>query len=122
MGGPAGVWEVLSIDFLKRSMAYETTRAVCGRLIFCKSGSSSYIIILLVFIFSLGFLLRGMSEKSVINPSLVYSPGIKEKIPGTKPPEDTVKPFYLLIDEGSYEKVWKIVLKPELCVCGAVSC
>jgi hypothetical protein len=63
-----------------------------------------------------------MSEITVIHPYLVYSPGTNGMIPGAISSEDTVKSYYLLIDEGSYEKVGEMILQQEMWVCDAVSC
>jgi len=70
-------------------------------------------IIFLLSFFILGILVRTLSGNAPISPNLVYSPGIREKIPGTRTPEAAVKSFFLSIDSGDFETAWELLLEPD---------
>ena len=71
----------------------------------------------LAFVFGIllagGAFLRLLSGNPLVQTDLTYSAVKKEKLPGTRTPENTVRSFYLFIDNGSYGKAWNIILEPD---------
>lgn len=70
-------------------------------------------VIILPLLFAAGVFIRLLSGSSVLHTDLVYSPGRKEKPPGSRTPADAVKSFYLYLKSGDYEKAWEISLEPD---------
>ncbi len=68
-------------------------------------------IFLLVFLI-FGIVLRILSANTIVFTNLVYSPRVKTDYPGTRTPEDTVKSFYMSIDNGDYEEAYEMALEP----------
>jgi len=64
-------------------------------------------------VFILGFFIRILSGSPAIHTDLVYSPGIRQRPPGTRTPGDTAVSFYMLLDNGQYEQAWELVLEPD---------
>jgi hypothetical protein len=60
-----------------------------------------------------GAFLRLLSGGPLVQTDLTYSAAKKEKLPGIKTPENTVRSFYFFIDNGSYEEAWNIILEPD---------
>jgi len=67
----------------------------------------------LVTLFVIGSILRLLSGYTLLNSNLTYAAGKKEKLPGTRRPEDAARTFYMLIDRGEYERAWEISLEPD---------
>jgi hypothetical protein len=78
------------------------------------------ITVFLVIALVLGFLVRILAGYPVVRTDLVYSPGIRQKPPGTKSPGDVVVSFYMFLDSGLYEKAWELVLEPDFIGTGKV--
>jgi len=72
-------------------------------------------------VFILGFFIRILSGSPAIHTDLVYSPGIRQKPPGTRTPGDTAVSFYMLLDNGQYEQAWELVLEPDFVGTGRVA-
>jgi hypothetical protein len=71
------------------------------------------IIIIFLSLILLGVLMRALSGGSILFSTLIYSPGQKMRYPGSRTPEDTVKSFYLSIDNGDYERSYSLILEPD---------
>ena len=59
-----------------------------------------------------GVALRALSGNEIVLTTLIYSPSEKVRYPGSRTPEDTVKSFYLSIDNGDYERAYSLILEP----------
>lgn len=59
-----------------------------------------------------GVALRALSGHEIVLTTLIYSPSEKVRYPGSRTPEDTVKSFYLSIDNGDYERAYSLILEP----------
>jgi hypothetical protein len=59
-----------------------------------------------------GVTLRVMSGHEIVMTTLIYSPGEKVRYPGSRTPEDTVTSFYLSLDNGDYERAFRLILEP----------
>ena len=59
-----------------------------------------------------GVALRALSGHEILLTTLIYSPTEKVRYPGSRTPEDTVKSFYLSIDNGDYERAYSLILEP----------
>jgi len=68
---------------------------------------------LLFSLFAIGALVRLFTNNLLISTDLIYASGHRQVYPGTRTPEDTVKSFYLFIDNGLYDKAWEISLEPD---------
>ena len=59
-----------------------------------------------------GVAMRAMSGHEILFTTLIYSPSEKVRYPGSRTPGDTVKSFYLSIDNGDYERAFSLILEP----------
>jgi|GEM_PF-1259661 len=71
------------------------------------------IIIIFLSLILFGVFIRALSGRSILFSTLIYSPGQKIRYPGSRTPEDTVKSFYLSIDNGDYECSYSLILEPD---------
>ncbi len=74
---------------------------------------SNRLIPFFVFFFFAGALIKLLSGSPLFQSHLIYSPGKKMKMPGTKTPGDTAVSFYMLVDSGDYEQAWEMALEPD---------
>lgn len=74
--------------------------------------SKNAVRIVLVLVLAAGTLIRGFSGKALLSADLVYASDKKEPYPGTRNPAAAVKTFYMLIDEGQFDKAWEISKEP----------
>jgi len=73
----------------------------------------TWLIPLIALLFLGGAVVRLVGGDALISTTLVYARSMREEMPGTATPEDTVRSFYLMLDRGLYEEAWEIAVEPD---------